>query len=120
MNLKENDKVRIYFNLHRKQFSVQQMTDKGWRVKCHVDHLFLKNVTFKVNESGRQKVIQQKKKNVHAFAIGTVANNSASKYAVTQVTYNPYIDSTFIKVKDGSQVTHAAHAYFGNKKVYIS
>jgi len=89
-----NMKVRIYFNLHRKCLSVQHKTSKGWRVWKHVTSISLTNVTFKVSEAGRQRVLLEKKKNVHAFLEGTV-----SPYLLhlgDLITYNPYRFSTFV------------------------
>lgn len=66
-------KVRIYFNLHRRLWSVQSyVKGKGWRVIGHAREVYLSDVTFKVSEAGRQRVIREKRKNVHAYAIGTL------------------------------------------------
>jgi hypothetical protein len=67
-------RVRVYWNLHRKEWSIQTHTKgKGWRVFAHGSSVWLKDVTFKVSEAGRQRVISQRRKNVHAYAIGELA-----------------------------------------------
>lgn len=60
---------KIYFNLHKKCYSVQAWdTDKkGWRLYKHSNALHVKDVSMQVNEKGRQRVIKEKRKNVHAF-----------------------------------------------------
>lgn len=63
-------KNRIYFNIHKKLFSIQEKTKKGWRVISHKDSLLLKDVEFKVYSRGRERVLREKRKNVHAFVIG--------------------------------------------------
>lgn len=90
--------AKVYFNLHKKCFSVQQ---KGL-VVAHVNEIFLQNATFKVSEAGRQKVIATKRKNVHAFVVGNVMPDEVTPYADKlalpwlSVTYNPYKYSSFV------------------------
>jgi hypothetical protein len=89
---KKKNKVRVYFNLHRKQLSVQSKTDKGWRVWLHADKITLEDVEFKVSEAGRQRVLREKKKNVHAFIEGNLVLDGIKKIEPrTLVSYNPYL-----------------------------
>lgn len=69
-------RVFVYFNLHRKCWSIKALEgpSKG-RVIGHADYVDLACVEWKVSEAGRQRVIREKKKNVHAGAIGTTAYN---------------------------------------------
>jgi len=85
-------KVRVYFNLHKKLLSVQTKVNGRWKVIKHVDMIALSNVTFKVNESGRQKVLQEKRKNVHAFIVGEECSlyGAINQKLDHKVTYNPY------------------------------
>ena len=85
-------RVRVYFNLHRKQLSVQSKTDKGWRVWLHANKITLENVEFKVSEAGRQRVLREKKKNVHAFIEGDLVLDGIGKIEPrVLVSYNPYL-----------------------------
>ena len=88
-------KVFVYFNLHRKCFSVKALEgiNKG-RVIKHANFVALENVTFKVSEAGRQRVLKEQRKNVHAGVVGTLVD---SMYTVgnQSVTYNPYKGSNF-------------------------
>mgnify|MGYP001594450191 CR=1 FL=1 len=81
-------KVRVYRNLHNGLFSVQH---KGI-VVAHVPAVHLNDAHFVVNEAGRQKVLREKKKNVHAFVVGTIDHNveRGVQELPTAVTYNPY------------------------------
>lgn len=94
-------RVRVYFNIHRRMFSVQKKTEKGWRLWCHTDFMFLKNVRFIVNEQARLKVIERRRKSVHAFIEGDIPNTGEDKfYGKTEVKYNPYHCGNFVTVPD--------------------
>lgn len=121
-------KVRCYWNLHRKIWSVQDA--KSRRVIAHADQVLLDDVEFKVSETGRQRVLVEKRKNVHAFAVGELVamtppdNWSARtgelaldiKQRGRAVTYNPYKAGTFVAecgsiVKEILPITEARRVY---------
>lgn len=83
-----NKPVMIYKNLHNGLFSVKQ----GGLVVAHIESVLLANVSFKVNDSGRNRVIREQKKNVHAFIIGYIlnVNNTPASLLKRAITYNPY------------------------------
>ena len=88
---------RIYFNLHRKLFTVQHKTAKGWRVLHHADEVHMHFPCFKVSEAGRQRVLREKRKNVHAFVEGIIGDPMRLFPADLQrVSYNPYKAGTFV------------------------
>ena len=59
-------KVAVYFNLHKHLFSIQALEGPySGRVLLHVSKVYLSDVVFKVYESGRQRVLDQRRKNVH-------------------------------------------------------
>jgi len=62
--------VRIYFNLHKKLFSVQTKVDGRWKVVSHSSTIALRDVRFRVSQAGRKRVLAEKRKNVHAFVEG--------------------------------------------------
>jgi hypothetical protein len=82
------------------------MDVKTRRVIAHCEGITLTDVQFQVSQSGREKVLREKKKNVHAFIIGTVANQDAhrlindslkgKRHNIVSVTYNPYLYSSFV------------------------
>lgn len=108
-------KYYIYRNLHTGGFSVKL---RG-RVVDRQHGLTAYNVTFKVNESGRQRVIKEKKKNVHAFVVCDKYNyrydTPVDKLEV--ITYNPYVAANF--VCSGRQITEAKEVMFLNGKCYL-
>lgn len=83
-------RVKVYFNLHRKCFSVMH---KG-RVASHLNNVLLSNVEFKVSEAGRQRVLKDKRKNVHAFVVGDIVVGHIRKGI--EIKYDPYRFKTFV------------------------
>ena len=98
-------KVFIYFNLHRKCFSVKALEGaKKGRVVAHVNDAVVYNPTFKVSEAGRQRVLRERKKNVHAGVVGQWFEGEFNakrcaelmEYTGRAVTYNPYRFDSFV------------------------
>ena len=90
-------KVRVYRNLHKKCFSFKQ----DGLVRCHVDNVVLEDCKFIVSKAGQKRVRDEKKKNVHAFVEGFVADvhkadNHFSDTPWDCVYYNPYECEGFI------------------------
>jgi hypothetical protein len=85
-------KVRVYFNLHKKLLSVQTKVNGRWKVVKHVDKIALSDVRFKVSETGRQRVLREKRKNVHAFIEGEESSffDRVDLPLDSKVMYNPY------------------------------
>lgn len=98
-------RVMVYFNLHRKCLSVKALEgERKGRVIAHVDSVLLANVTFKVSEAGRQRVIREQRKNVHAGVVGTFVSADLTpgfmdrvEQLFVPVKYNPYKFDTFVK-----------------------
>jgi hypothetical protein len=78
-------RVRVHFNLHRRDFSV--IDPSTGRVIRNTDTITLRDVEFRVSEKGRQRVIRTRCRMVHAYAIGTITEHQPLK---TACTYNPY------------------------------
>ena len=102
------DKVRVYWNLHKKCWSVQDR--KTGRVIRHVTTCVISDAKFVVRKAGQAKVRREGKKNVHAFAVGTVIEyrftpDTARSFMLDTckaVTYNPYVNDTFVYSKHRS------------------
>jgi hypothetical protein len=100
--LEAGQMVFVYFNLHKKLFSVKDV--KTGLVVAHTNQIELKDATFKVSEAGRQRVLREKKKNVHAGVAGYfVGADFETAEGMTQLTYNPYKYDSFV-VKESEQV----------------
>ncbi len=97
-------KVFVYFNLHRKCFSIKALegANKG-RVVAHRDSVLLFDGTFKVSEAGRQRVLKEQRKNVHAGVVGQWDETGTDLITIdrvttigTAITYNPYKYDSFV------------------------
>ena len=106
-------RVFVYFNLHKKCFSIKALEgDRKGRVIAHSDTVVLEGCKLLVSEAGRQRVLREKRKNVHAGVSGTWINYCTNRadnafdfisMIGRQVTYNPYkYDSFVIKATEQS------------------
>jgi hypothetical protein len=103
-------KVMVYYNLHKKTFSVSYDN----KVIIHADYVKLGDVEFRVRTGGRDRVRSEKQKNVHAFVIGNLleyceypCDNIPNPPSNNIITYNPYKNETFV-YKDGGQPIYTA------------
>lgn len=96
-------KVRVYFNLHKHCYSVQDSSTN--KVIAHVDSINIVDAKFVVRDSGRQKVLREQRKNVHAFVVG-YWKKSPCKKLKNKVRYNPYIRGDFFS-EDGASIIKA-------------
>ena len=100
-------KVFVYFNLHKKVWSVKALSGpKKGLVIAHLDRLVLDECAFKVSEAGRQRVLREKRKNVHAGVVGTLAEEIVENIGAV-VTYNPYKYNSFV-TRDNEQPIYTA------------
>ena len=117
-----NKKVRVYRNLHKNCFSVKQ----DGLVRCHADHVTLRDCKFIVSKAGQKRVRDEGRKNVHAFVEGVLADTreadaivdgtksdaemDAGKSDWREAYYNPYSCDTFINLDDRSPLETAKFA----------
>ena len=104
----KSKRVYVYFNLHKKVYSVRQ----SGRIVEHTKHILLKDCRFLVGKAGREKVLQERRKNVHAGVSGYLADNVPSvPSSGCQVTYNPYKFESFVSCDDTfDAVEHSDYA----------
>ena len=115
-------KVRVYRNVNRKvpTLSVQtHIPGVGWRVTAHMDRVALRDVTFDVSHAGWKRVMATKRKNVHAFVVGTLIDMPTDPMPASKVGYNPYRASFFTN-EDGSPATKAHFAVVYPHGVFAS
>ena len=95
-------KVKVYYNLHKKCYSIVSLEKKNYgRVIKHSNCVPLFDAQFKVSEKGRQRVLHEKQKNVHAYVVGTWLGHlndeiTISGTPIKSATYNPYKYSSFV------------------------
>ena len=106
-------KVYVYKNLHRNCYSVKQ----DGLVKMHTDSVCLWDASFQVGKKGRERVLKEKRKNVHAGVSGYIDLDWDSQpHPPTKtcgVVYNPYSHKTFVQasITDRSEWTPVFHSY---------
>tara|TARA_R110002020_G_scaffold193468_14_gene393870 strand:+ start:1666 stop:2091 length:426 start_codon:yes stop_codon:yes gene_type:complete len=127
---------KVYFNLHKKCFSVLawSIEKKGWRLCFHTANMICDDVTFKVSESGRQRVLQEKRKNVHAFLLAKIVrpyptfSDMYESYIIPDIesgvkfnhaTYNPYKYDSFMNKDTNEKLTSCTRAILFNKEIVI-
>ena len=111
----------VYRNLHKKGFSVRDR--KTGKVITVLESLLVQDCDFVVHPRGRAKVLEEKKKCVHAFIrcndFQEVSNKSkflSHLSSTTQVYYNPYKGDKFcLRTEDGQE-----HPVESAKAVFLS
>ena len=105
--------VDVYFNRHKSTFSIRH---KG-KVIEHTDTVVIKNPRFVVNESGRNRVLREKKKNVHAFVRGEYytkedkLNVLDGKKYWKGIYYNPYKHGSFVYLETDEPIKKSKWAF---------
>ncbi len=132
-----NKKVRVYWNLHKKTWSIQDC--KSGLVRGYKAWVVLEDAKFVVRKGGQKRVREQGKKNVHAFAVGYQIDNcklyNSNIIDWDRVKYNPYTDDYFMHQgmsdnqykpkewnsipKDWVGIINMDSTQNGNPKVYI-
>lgn len=112
-------RVECYKNLHKDCFSVR----RGGRVIQYADSLVLFDATFAVQPAGRQKVLDQKRKNVHAFVRGSLGtypvNPDFDPSSGIAVSYNPYKFGFFYVRSTDLPIFEAEVAFLTNSGVFV-
>jgi hypothetical protein len=116
-------RVFVYFNLHRKCLSVKALEgERKGRVIAHADMVVLHDVTFKVSEAGRQRVIREKRKNVHAGVVGEMYMMDGDMRVLeileklySPLKYNPYKYDSFVHAVNETPVHNAKRAVIATR-----
>jgi len=79
------------------------------RVIAHRDAVSLSGAVFRVSEAGRQRVLREGVKNVHAWVAGDITNDpDAPRGSPVSVRYNPRTGPRFVTRDTGEAVLSAA------------
>lgn len=127
-------RVAVYWNLHRKCWSIQSREGADYgRVIAHAQEVSIDRPEYRVNQAGRERVLRECKKNVHAFVVGglicyrdlegkVVEGGRAPvrlNAHMTEVYYNPYKVAEFVIKKTGEAIKSSIEAYLSRtKRVY--
>lgn len=92
-------RVFVYRNLHKGCLSVRDV--KTRRVIAHVDSIVLSDCQFKVSQKGRERVLRERVKNVHAGVQGEWVQDHPEGLSLSErVIYDPYRFKTFVSARD--------------------
>jgi hypothetical protein len=124
MDNKNKRPFRVYRNLHKDNFSIQShLKNRGWIVTDRAKNVLLEYVTFKVYETGRQRVLEEKRKNVHAYVQPlhyrkkfALAIEDTSQFR--EIYYNPYKYNSFVYKDTGEEVKYAHRVLAADNKLY--
>jgi len=130
------NKVFVYYNLHKHCWSIRALDGpKKGLVIHHASYVRLGgSIEPTVSERGRQRVLEQKSKNVHAGIKGTLlhhipfktgANPKVITPSITsykQITYNPYLYNEFVftKTKKGLPKSLSACFMTNDRQVFVN
>lgn len=113
-------RVFVYKNLHKGCYSVRDEATK--RVILHTNRVLVKNAKLVVQQGGRQKVLNERRKNVHAGIRGELVDNAKSKLGElewTPVTYNPYKHKSFVYRSNGQPVHEAVLVLLNDEGAHV-
>lgn len=116
-------RVQVYRNLHKDCWSVRDKATR--RVIDHCDEVFLRDCKFVVSEAGRQRVLKEKRKNVHAYIegeleasvkVGDKADLSSRirghrTITYSNIKYNPYKLPYFYHSTDLDEVSEMPYVH---------
>lgn len=115
-------RVDVYYNLNKGCLSLRALDgpERG-RVVGHADSVVLKDAEFVVQPGGRQRVLKEKRKNVHAFVRGILqaVNSLVRMHPATArpVMYNPYLYDSFVTRDTKEPVVSAPQVLIQGKSV---
>lgn len=113
-----NTRVEIYRNLHKNGVVYSIRDCKTRRVIGYTKDIVLKNVEFKVNQTGRNRVLKEKRKNVHAVIRGIPIPSGGTSHSGRLITYNPYLSNQFyLKNKPECKILRANRVTIINGRI---
>jgi len=114
----ESRKVFIYKNLHKDCWSIKQ----DGLVKAHTTDLSLFDCSFRVNAKGREKVLKERRKNVHAGISGYIDNfHGVDPAEISRVvTYNPYKYDSFVDKTTKEPIYYSQFSKLSHNQVLVA
>lgn len=78
---------------------------------AHLLSVKLTDVKLVVRPAGQRRVLNEKRKNVHAFAIGRLRPFSGLSAGAQPASYNPYRQTNFVLVRSDESIFEARSAW---------
>jgi len=118
--INRNLPVRVFKNLKVGCYSIMQ---KGV-IRASAKQVRLADVTFRVREAGRQRMLREQRRNVHAFAVGHLLDyvhpsdaRELESMPGHGVYYNPHETGAFLDCESHTPVTTAGRVQFNEHGV---
>ena len=112
-------KVFAYRNLNRKGVVWSIKDCKTNLVVDRVEEAYFKDVELKVSEAGRQRVLKENKKNIHAGVKGVRLKRRPPVSMWIRVSYSPYKNKNFIDSYT-DPVNRAKYAMLNSDGLWVS
>ena len=116
-------RVQAYRNLNKPGVVYSLKNAKTGRVDGYAEVIIIAEPEFRVQQAGRERVLREKQKVVHAYIVGEPIASTPTRIAADmralerqvgrkfeRVRYNPYLFSTFVRASDESPVFDADYA----------
>jgi len=110
-------KVEVYKNLHKDTWSIRDQSTG--LVVDHSDHVLIKDAKFVVQKRGRNRVLKEKRKNVHAFVRGVICPYRELGGNWNQVKYDPYKADHFYRIGTGEAVKESSTVVMDTHGVWV-
>ena len=118
-----NKPVRVFKNWQLGCYNIMQ----SGRLLMSAKQVRLSGVEFLVRESGRKRMLERGRRNVHAYAVGKLVDyvhpedsRILDKITGRGVFYNPYRFASFVDDETQAPVTEAEFAQFDESGVIYS
>lgn len=117
MSLKkaQNNRVKVYRNLTKDCYSV--VNCKTGLVVNHVKSICLADCVLRVRPAGRERVIKEQCKNVHAYVSGFITDPPQKDKHWIKITYDPYKYYTFVNFKTKDPIYKAEYVHLTETEV---
>jgi uncharacterized protein Veg len=116
--------VRVYWNYKHRCYSLFQ----AGAVRASARQVQLVNVTFKVRENARQRMVRENRKIIHAYASGFLVDfvhpsdkdRDLAPFSGVSVSYDPYSNNSFVCGELSTPVHYASSMRFDESGMRIT
>lgn len=91
------------------------------KVVDHSTEMIAYNCRFHVNESGRRRVVERRRKTVIAYVVGqSYEKGKQETEGYEELYFDPYFTQFFMSLKTGKPVRRAERVVFANNRCYAA